>query len=1115
MKKVGVFAERCGRLAKSVMQTARSLNYQSAASLMAASVFLWSCAPSRTPNDPNATVIQLGVIRVGSVDVDLASPGDQSTLAETRTRIVSRREAGGPARAYIYLQFNQRTEWALAREIAPAGMTLLDRVDTHAYRASVDDAALEAIAQETRIVGFAPIDGPHKKDHTLRDIEKLEYLRRSGGRTAYIVRFHSDVLFAEAADVVSRAGGEIEIASEDLFEINHSLEIALAASDLDALAAAEPVDLISLGRPPLATDNANSAALINVPAVTRAPLSLSGAGVIVGVWDNGIAWAGHPDFGGRVAIGDGELVQSDHASHVTGTITSAASGPRLRPTYPAAAAAALGMAPGATIQSFGWTGDWNEMTVAATATAPVSVSNHSYGPGVGWTNGVDLGNQFLFGAYQGAGSSFTLDGIAANTGLTIVRSAGNHRTDADLNGAAPPNGGPRDCRSVFVGTPVDAVCISPPPSAKNVIAVGAVNQAGTALLNFSSFGPTRDGRIKPDFVADGGVNPGALGGVTSTVVDEAAAGVPVIDVDGDGADDYVPDTRYGFMSGTSMATPAVTGVIALLSELSQTLGLGLLPDDWKAILAQTATDFGQPGPDFSSGWGIVNADAASDLLANPGGPCLTAGNITTVGAAGAVDFRFCVPPGATDAPRMTMAYTDPPTTAVPPPIAQLPNPPASVLVNDLDLELVEPDGVTSHRPWRTFPVAPNTPAVQDPPGFRDVLNNIEQVVALDRTGDGLPAGVWTARVSASQLNGATGAQAFTLAGLCPQVIALSDDDGDTVENCLDNCPRISNSNQLDLDGDGVGDACDPDADGDGVVNEADSCPRDPNPDAGQTSDLDGDGRPDACDFDTDGDCLPNTADLCPSTEDCGYFSGGGASRACADPCRSELSGPGALEIGTFPASFVVDGIVRATFEYCPNRPLAPSCLADGCPWPNLTGPFGTDLRPFIEELARSIPSNQRTFRISEDGKRVIVPPRMTPAFNGKTLDPIKMLAGLRQSESLTAAGLNDLLRDFAKQRGLETLPPLNAGGPQQAQPLQFNQGAAAYGGEPSGVTAGDLARSRLYACGVVERNYVSNPGGASGGVSNYARCVAREKAKYPLCNMDSDGDGVGDACDRD
>jgi hypothetical protein len=92
-----------------------------------------------------------------------------------------------------------------------------------------------------------------------------------------------------------------------------------------------------------------------------------------------------------------------------------------------------------------------------------------------------------------------------------------------------------------------------------------------------------------------------------------------------------------------------------------------------------------------------------------------------------------------------------------------------------------------------------------------------------------------------------------------------DGDGDEVLDWLDNCPNVSNTDQADADGDGVGDACDGclndpdnDADGDGVCGDVDNCPNDPH------NDLDGDGvcgdidncpvheNPDQADGDGDG-----------------------------------------------------------------------------------------------------------------------------------------------------------------------------------------------------------------------------------------------------------------------
>ncbi|NBC23497.1 MAG: hypothetical protein GVY21_08490, partial [Gammaproteobacteria bacterium] len=87
-----------------------------------------------------------------------------------------------------------------------------------------------------------------------------------------------------------------------------------------------------------------------------------------------------------------------------------------------------------------------------------------------------------------------------------------------------------------------------------------------------------------------------------------------------------------------------------------------------------------------------------------------------------------------------------------------------------------------------------------------------------------------------------------------------DPDGDGVATGADNCPDTANTDQADLDGDGVGDACDDDIDGDGTSNEFDNCPRTASDDQ---SDLDGDGVGDACDDDIDGDGTANADDAFP------------------------------------------------------------------------------------------------------------------------------------------------------------------------------------------------------------------------------------------------------------
>ena len=103
--------------------------------------------------------------------------------------------------------------------------------------------------------------------------------------------------------------------------------------------------------------------------------------------------------------------------------------------------------------------------------------------------------------------------------------------------------------------------------------------------------------------------------------------------------------------------------------------------------------------------------------------------------------------------------------------------------------------------------------------------------------------------------------------------SVEDTDGDGVPNAYndpagtawDNCRTVRNVNQADLDGDGLGDACDGDSDSDGVNDlnfgkPLDNCRWVYNP---SQNDRDNDGEGDACDDDADGDFTANALDNCP------------------------------------------------------------------------------------------------------------------------------------------------------------------------------------------------------------------------------------------------------------
>lgn len=210
------------------------------------------------------------------------------------------------------------------------------------------------------------------------------------------------------------------------------------------------------------------------------------------------------------------------------------------------------------------------------------------------------------------------------------------------------------------------------------------------------WGPTDDGRIKPDLVADG---------INVFSSEEAA------------------DNDYGTQSGTSMAAPNVTGTAALLLEHYRNLHNDADPrsSSLKGTLIHTAFDAGNTGPDYRHGWGLVNAASAATFLSNAAEA--TTDRLLERSYGGSAQAYDVMSDGTTPL-KVSMVWTDPAPVSLPG--AGLDDA-TSVLVNDLDLWVTRTVGgtTTTYRPWTLDPANPNTAAVRTTRNDRD---NVEQVL---------------------------------------------------------------------------------------------------------------------------------------------------------------------------------------------------------------------------------------------------------------------------------------------------------------------------------------------------------------------------------------------------
>jgi hypothetical protein len=450
-------------------------------------------------------------------------------------------------------------------------------------------------------------------------------------------------------------------------------------------------------------------------------LNLSGSSNAVknklGVWDGGKILNTHVELVNRVTQKDNAAVLSDHATHVTGTMVASGVNP-----------SAKGMAYGIQgIIAYDFTGDKAEI---ASEAANLLISNHSYGTITGWNYnssqsrwefyGRSTDNEdYKFGYYSN--DTQLLDSIAYNAPYYLfVKSAGNSR-----NQNGPAVGQPyfrynASNSMAAAGNRPDGISsndgygiVSWDGNAKNILTVGAVNGISSIysrpedviMSNFSCWGPTDDGRIKPDVVANG------------VAVLSSTSG---------------SNTSYASLSGTSMSSPNASGSLLLLQELYARLKNGefLRAATIKGLAIHTASEAGSaPGPDYKFGFGLLNVEKAAAVIsasvANNNSASSEHLMYENVLNATTTSFSTNVIASGKGQLRATISWTDPKGNVE---TVNVLNDPTPKLVNDLDVRITTNNGAKVYRPWVMIPSSPSS----DPSPGDNVIDNVE-VIDVDST----------------------------------------------------------------------------------------------------------------------------------------------------------------------------------------------------------------------------------------------------------------------------------------------------------------------------------------------------------------------------------------------
>jgi serine protease AprX len=595
-------------------------------------------------------------------------------------------------------------------ELAALGVTILEFVPERSYvcyYSGTDLTAIRALPYvEWANVYMEGFKVAPQLLATQREVVAADLLTRGGPETSMSqepkqvdIVLHRNISAPDVRDKIAEAA---RLDPEDLTISGGKIRLVVQPQNLEDLAAIDEVRHIEEHVPPILS---NSVAIEIMKAhLVHSAAQLEGKGEVIAVcdtgFDKGTTTNVHPAFNGRVrklyALGRSKANDPNgHGTHVAGSVLgdghSASMGGQIRGSAPKA---------NLVLQSVldssgglrGLPDDLNELFRVPYQDDNARVHTNSWGSAV-------------FGRYTQ--SSFEVDEfIWNNRDFVVCFSAGNEGADSNANGVT------------------DAGSIGSPGTAKNCITVGACESNRPSISKeygnpwpqdfpvdplasdkwadnpngmaaFSSRGPTRDGRIKPDVVAPG-----------TAILSAHSRDAHVGSFWGPSTDQL-----FCFMGGTSMATPLVAGCVAVIREYFQrqhnqlasaALVKAMLVNGAKDIAGQYVPSEAATIPNIAEGFGRV--DLASTVGPYQNGESIIFRDEDMELETGEEELSKITVTAPDTSLKVTLVWTDPP---------------GETLQNDLDLIVRASNGQERHG---------NMPASS---AEFDTKNNVEQVIWTD------------------------------------------------------------------------------------------------------------------------------------------------------------------------------------------------------------------------------------------------------------------------------------------------------------------------------------------------------------------------------------------------